>query len=215
MNKNRDPHNHNLAAWDKVASVYEKQFMNFDLYDDTYDAFSKLIRINGRLLDVGCGPGNISSYIKKIRPDLTIEGVDASPAMIALAKKNNPGSKFHVLDCRRLPSLERTFDAIAAGFCIPYLTQSDCADLIRDCATMILQHGVCYFSFIEGNYDESGEEKGSVPGLSMIVHYYSGDWFAEQLKINGLLIQGIYRKYYESRSGQRSTHLIIVAAKQE
>jgi ubiquinone/menaquinone biosynthesis C-methylase UbiE len=43
---------------------------------------------NGRLLDVGTGPGRLLLEIHKLNPELQLYGLDVSQAMIELAKKN-------------------------------------------------------------------------------------------------------------------------------
>lgn len=41
----------------------------------------------GRLLDIGCGPGNLDRKIASLHPDLRIVGLDESEAMVARAAK--------------------------------------------------------------------------------------------------------------------------------
>ena len=64
--------------------------MDLDLYDDTYDTFCEEVNIeNATILEIGCGPGNITKYLLNKRPDFRIEGVDVSPNMILLAVANS------------------------------------------------------------------------------------------------------------------------------
>lgn len=51
-----------------------------------------------KILDVGCGPGNSSSILRKIFPLSDITGVDNSENMIQKAKKNCPDIKFQLCD---------------------------------------------------------------------------------------------------------------------
>jgi len=41
--------------------------------------------IEGRVLDVGCGPGRISTRLAKLNPGFSIEGIDLSQSMLDLA----------------------------------------------------------------------------------------------------------------------------------
>lgn len=86
-----DPYNVTFTTWNKIAETYEKKFMDLDLYNDSYDLFcANIIKQNPNVLEIGCGPGNITRYLLSKRPDLTIEGLDIAPNMIELAKKIIP-----------------------------------------------------------------------------------------------------------------------------
>ncbi len=127
-----------FRTWDKVAGIYEEKFMDLDIYDNTYDDFSARIEDNqAKILEIGCGPGNITRYLLSKRPNWDIEAIDVAPNMILLAKKNNPTAQCKVMDCRELDTIEKKFDAIICGFCMPYLSQEDNSKLIRDCSDLL------------------------------------------------------------------------------
>ena len=65
------------------------------------------LRGDEHILDVGCGDGKISAELARVVPRGSVTGVDASPQMIAFAKKAFPVSKipnlkFQILDARKL-----------------------------------------------------------------------------------------------------------------
>jgi SAM-dependent methyltransferase len=43
----------------------------------------------GRLLDVGCGPGNLDRLIASARPNVAVVGLDSSESMLAAARKRS------------------------------------------------------------------------------------------------------------------------------
>src|SRR5690606_4608879 len=98
------------------------------------------------------GPGNITRYLLAKRPDFTIDAIDIAPNMIELAKQNNPTANFEVMDCRGIAGISKKYDGIICGFCMPYLSKSDCGQLIADSANLLKDNGILYFSTIEGNY---------------------------------------------------------------
>jgi trans-aconitate 2-methyltransferase len=68
------------------------------------------LRGDERVLDVGCGDGKVTAEIARAVPRGLVVGVDASPQMIAFARKTFPAAKhphlaFHVRDARRLQGL--------------------------------------------------------------------------------------------------------------
>jgi trans-aconitate methyltransferase len=52
-----------------------------------FDAAFPAVEINGSLLDLGCGPGDVTFRFARRFPEVTIVAVDGSAAMIALANK--------------------------------------------------------------------------------------------------------------------------------
>ena len=107
-------------TWNNVAKLYEEKFMEVDIYNDTYKRFCDLLtQKNASVLEIGCGPGNITQHLLDLRPDLKVLATDVSKNMIDLAKKNNPKSEVQLLDCRDLTTIDAKFDGIMCGFTIP------------------------------------------------------------------------------------------------
>lgn len=50
--------------------------------------------VSGRVADVGCGPGRISGHLKGLGVD--VFGVDLSPEMVAVARRDHPDVRFEV-----------------------------------------------------------------------------------------------------------------------
>jgi 2-polyprenyl-3-methyl-5-hydroxy-6-metoxy-1,4-benzoquinol methylase len=203
-----------FETWDKVAAAYQENFMDLDLYDDTYDAFCGLIeKRNPGIFEIGCGPGNITKYILSKRPDFRIEAIDISPNMIKLAEENNPEVDAGVMDCREIGKLTATYDAIMCGFCLAYLAKADVAKLIKDCSDLLNRGGIIYLSTIEGSYDKSGYETGRDGQNKMFIYYYQADFLLEELQANHFEIIEQKRKSFSKKDGAIQTHLILIAKK--
>lgn len=201
-------------AWNNVAELYQTYFMDLDLYDDTYDAFcARLEKPGARILEIGCGPGNITRYLLCKRPDFDLLATDVAPNMVELARKNNPTAQCEVLDCRDLNRLDSPFDGIVCGFCLPYLSKDDCSRLLRDCSGLLNPGGVLYLSAIEGDYARSGYETGRSTENTMFVYYYETDYLTDELHANGFAPIELIRKPYTKSDGTASTHLIFIATR--
>ncbi len=151
-----------FETWNKVASLYQDKFMDLDLYNETYNFICNSIsKDKAKLLEVGCGPGNITKYLLSKRPDFNIFGIDIAPNMIELAKKNNPTASFELMDCRLISKLKGKYDGIICGFCVPYLSLTDIAKLIKDCYNLLNEKGLIYISFVEGEPSKSGFQVSS------------------------------------------------------
>jgi ubiquinone/menaquinone biosynthesis C-methylase UbiE len=202
-----------FETWNKVAKLYEDKFMDLDLYNDTYDKFCELLsKKNSTILEIGCGPGNITKYLLDKRPDFQILGTDISTNMIELAKINCPNAKFEVIDSRKIENIKNKFDAIVCGFCLPYLSELDIKKFIIDCKNLLNENGILYLSFVEGEKDKSGYIKGS-SGDRTYFYYHNLESLTNLLNLNNFEKQNLIQKRYEKNDKTEEIHTIIIAEK--
>lgn len=201
-----------FETWNKIAHLYEDKFMNLSLYDETYDYFCNILKqehIN--IFEIGCGPGNITKYLLSKSPNLKIKGIDIAPKMIELAKANNPSAEFELMDTRNLNTLNQKFDAIMCGFCLPYLSQSDCSKLITDSEKILYNDGILYLSFVQGKPSESGFISGST-GNRTYFYYHTLEDISNELSINNFDIIKLFEVNYP-KGEDVEIHTIIIAKK--
>lgn len=199
-------------AW---AQGYSEAFMDTAYYHASFDRFLAAIAAGpADVLELGCGPGNITRYLLDHRPELRILGTDLAPNMLELAREHNPAATFQLLDARDMLSLDRRFDAIMCGFCLPYLTPEETTTLIRDAAEVLREKGVLYLSTMEDDPARSGFKPSSTgKGESAYIHYYEGRFLTEALAANGFTVLHVDRKAYAGRDGSLTTDVMIVAVK--
>ncbi|AMM50787.1 methyltransferase type 11 [Rufibacter sp. DG15C] len=207
-----EPYQTTIHTWNKLASLYQEKFMDVGLYDDTYDRFCQLVgKPNARVLELGCGPGNITRYLLAKRPDFELEATDAAPNMVHLAQANNPDAQCSVLDCRNLSQLMPSYDAVVCGFCLPYLSPADCLKLIQDSALLLTSGGVLYLSFIEDDPQKSGYETSNNGEHSLYIHYYQTPYLLDVLEANGFELAERFQKCYPAGKEEPATHTILIA----
>ena len=54
----------------------------------------------GSVVDLGCGPGNLTALLAERWPDADVAGLDSSPEMVEAARAAVPGLRFDVADLR-------------------------------------------------------------------------------------------------------------------
>lgn len=200
-----------VNIFDKNASAYDERYANLNLYNDTYDLFCSLLpKRHSTILDVGCGPGNITDYLLRKRPDFQITGIDLAPKMLEIALEKNPSAKFEMMDCRELDKLKTKFDAIICGFAIPYLSVDETSKLIADCANLLEPGGIFYFSLIEGKYEESDYQYASNQVDKSFVYYYSPVKIMSMLSKHELKIVQVEDIPWINVQGKKETHLIFI-----
>ena len=88
------------ATWDDSATAYDRHTRRFDTHDRITATLTLLAPPEpATILDFGCGPGNSTRLLRRTFPAATILGVDASAAMINLARRTtSPGVSYHHTD---------------------------------------------------------------------------------------------------------------------
>lgn len=87
------------------------------------EQFLSRITPGGRLVDIGCGPGQDAAYWSA--QGLKVLGIDISPQMIEIAGKSHPGIDFRVLAINELESLGMTFDYIWLSYVLLHVPVSE------------------------------------------------------------------------------------------
>jgi ubiquinone/menaquinone biosynthesis C-methylase UbiE len=194
-----DPTDTSVESFDRFAKDYEDTFMDYGPYLQTYAAFCAHLKPHhNRLLDIACGPGNISYYLSQRHPELTLQitGVDLSEQMLALARHNLPTGSFHRLDTRNIASLTGPFDVIVCGFGLPYLSRSEVESFFMNIRQLISPQGLIYLSTMAGDDSQSGW-KTTRAGGRYYVHYHSEAFLQSQLLKQGFILKETLKKPFE------------------
>lgn len=208
-----DSYKETFETWNKIAGLYEDKFMDLDLYNETYDFIcNSLVKQKATILELGCGPGNITKYLLSKRPDFDLFGTDIAPNMIELAKKNNPSARFAVVDSRHIDQIKSTFDAVICGFCLPYLSPNDSEKLIYDTANLVHHKGLLYISFVEGDSKKSGFQKGS-SGDRTYFYFHNLDTLKSNLIANNFEVLKNFKIEYQNSHNEIDFHTVLIAQK--
>ena len=210
-----DKYEETFETWNKVASLYQDKFMDLDLYDETYDYICKAIaKEKAKILEIGCGPGNITKYLLSKRPDFDVFGIDIAPNMIELAKKNNPTAKFSIMDSRKIDEIQEKYDGIVCGFCLPYLSSIDAERIINDSYNLLNESGFLYVSFVEGDPNKSDYQIGS-SGDRVYFYFHNLETLKAQLTKRKFSELKTFRVTYKRTENDIEIHTIITAKKKK
>lgn len=204
-----------VKRFDEFASEYAERFMNIDSYRIHFDKFCDLIdNKQPNILELACGPANVTRYLKQRFPDSNILAIDLAPRMIDIAKQTVNGVDFRVMDVRNIKSLDLKFDSIMCSFCLPFLSKSDTDKLISDCSDKLNRNGILYISTMEGDETRAGFESTSFSGDSKVYfNYHMQQDLDKSLVNNGFSIDyNIRQNYYES-DGSITIDLVMIAKK--
>lgn len=165
-----------VATFDRLANHYAEKYFHLDIYDPYLERFIKRIESQGAsVLDVACGPGNVSAYFAKARPDLKLVGIDLAEGMVKQARLRVPSAEFLVRDCRQISELGHQFEASAFAFGLSYLTDDDANLFFNSLNATLTDSAILYLSTITGDPSWTGIESSSSGDRVYITYRNVGD----------------------------------------
>jgi SAM-dependent methyltransferase len=159
------------STYDNMAEEYleiiKADESNEDAIGPTHVALKKLCRHifdlhveNGLLMDVGCGPGTNLLWLAKqeefarIDPPPALVGVDLSPEMIKLAKKesqNDTNVEFRVGNMLQLDFDESSAVGMLNGCCIQHADLHGVKKTLSEAARVLMPGGIFVLQFWIGD----------------------------------------------------------------
>jgi len=204
-----------VQRFDEFAEEYAVRFENVSGYIDQLNHFCNQIKSDKPIiLELACGPGNVTRFLKNNFPESRIWAVDLAPKMIEIARKALPDVDFKVMDVRRISEIDVTFDAVMCSFCLPFLSQADAAQLIADSSALLNKGGVVYISTMEGDETRAGFETTSFSGdAGIYFNYHRQQDLEDAFATNGFEIRQVTLQDYMESDGSATTDMIFIAVK--
>lgn len=133
---------------DNYAEFYTKSYFQSSLYDYTSYRLGKIVGLStphpgSRILDLGCGPGEIA--IRCAKQGAEVFGVDVSTDALWLSSERalKEGVKLNLLefDGKKLPFKDSVFDSIILSDVVEHVDDITLESLIRDCSKTLKPDG--------------------------------------------------------------------------
>jgi len=201
-----------IRAYEQSAAAYAEKFMDYAPYRQRVQAFAALLKVGDRVLDLGCGPGNVLEQMVASVGSLSVTGVDLSVAMLRLARENVPSGRFLLQDLRALSLADGDhYDAVILSFCIVHLGPAETETLIRQATALLKEGGLLYLSFMEGK--TAGYESTSFSKETFYFNYHSLAGMECLLEAQGLLLLATSCQDYPEPDGSVTKDVFIFGRK--
>ena len=121
-----------IAAWNEGASganwsAHQTRFASvFAPLREAIVAFAQ-VKPGERVLDIGCGSGDLSTALARIAGPDCVTGVDISAPLLAQARRDNPGIDFIEADASTHDFAGKRFDLLASKLGIMFFADPDAA----------------------------------------------------------------------------------------
>lgn len=146
-------------AYDRVADDYaallEGELEKLPIERAMLTAFAEQVAADGggAVADIGCGPGRVSGFLAGVAVD--VRGVDLSPGMIAVARRDHPGIPFEVASMAALPYRDGELAGALAWYSIIHIPQEKQDAVFAEFARVIRPGGRPLLGF---QVSEQGDE---------------------------------------------------------
>ena len=100
-----------------------------------------------RILEIGCGTGSATRYLRQAFPQAQLMGVDLSEPYLELARKQLPSVEFRLAAGEKLPFPDKSFDAVASVFLFHELPLATRKAVLREAQRVLRPGG--YFAFVD------------------------------------------------------------------
>src|SRR5499433_359784 len=119
-----------LPLYDGLAKLTGSEAAHRQLVDQAD------IEPNHRVLDIGCGTGNLTLLIKSLHPHAEVVGLDPDPKALSRARRKAEERGFAVQLDRgfsdEMPYAEASFDRVFSAFMLHHLTLDEKTKTLRE-----------------------------------------------------------------------------------
>jgi ubiquinone/menaquinone biosynthesis C-methylase UbiE len=196
-----------INFYNTIAKNYSK---NFSKPSEHLKDFLKLLPKKGNILDIGCGAGNDSNFIKSKK--FTVMGIDTSKEMLRIARNNYPEIKFSLEDMRRIKFKKNKFDGIISSYSIIHIPKNEILKTLKILNIILKNKGFIYISLHLGKPREIFTEDPFGQNKKIFLNIMSLREISFLLESAGFKI--FYKNKMKPKKGQLNfTKLFIFAQK--
>ena len=202
-------------AYDTVAEEYAARLPDtraeapLDLA--MLDAFAAAVAPDEdpRVLDAGCGTGRMSRYLAD--RGCRVSGVDLSPRMVAMARRDHPDLTFTVGSLTDLPYADDRFAGVMLWYSIIHTPPAGQARIFAEAARVLRPDGHLLVGFQsgEGTRDVSAAYRRFGHEVELERHCYTADQVASQLETAGL--RQVCRLVRRAQGTERDGQAVVLA----
>ena len=162
------------ASYDAVAGSYAD--LTRHLLDETPEeraflaSFADKVRVQGGgpVADVGCGPGRVTAHLRQQGVDAF--GIDLSPGMIEVARRDHPGLRFDVGSMTDLALADASLAGLVAWYSLIHVPDDEIRSVLAHFQRVLRPGGPLLLGFHVG--DESQLKTQGYGGHPMKIYVH-------------------------------------------
>ncbi|HYY18129.1 MAG TPA: class I SAM-dependent methyltransferase [Streptosporangiaceae bacterium] len=138
-------------SYGAVADLYIELFGTSERVhpDDLAFIGRHLMSQRGAVLDLGCGPGHITSYLRALGVDAT--GIDMVPEFIDHARAAHPDGRYELGSIEHLDAADHSVAGILAWYSLIHLPPNDLHGLLTEFRRAMAPAGTLVLGLFDGD----------------------------------------------------------------
>ncbi|MGA5307217.1 class I SAM-dependent DNA methyltransferase [Micromonospora taraxaci] len=181
------------ASYDTVAVSYAHLVRDL-LAQSPYERaalalFAELVDAagGGSVADVGCGTGRITAHLHTLGVDAF--GIDLSPGMIAVARRDHPGLRFEVGSMTDLDLADGSVTGLIAWYSLIHIPDDQLGAVLAHFRRVVRPGGPLLLGFHVGDETTRKTEGYGGHPMTVDVHRRQPDQMAARLRASGFRVE--------------------------
>lgn len=121
-----------------------------------------------RVLEIGCGTGNVTQRLKRARPGAQLTGMDPDPKALARAGRkfrNASGVRFDRGYAQEVPYADESFDRVLSSMMLHHLDDDVKAAAVSEAFRVLRPGGSMHVVDMVGHHAASAQDDSVIPAL--------------------------------------------------
>ena len=195
-------------SYTKIAEEYAKRIFheleNKPKDRELLDQFSDLVREQGPVCDLGCGPGHIARYLDE--RGVQAFGMDLSVGMCEQARRLSPQIRFQQGDMLATGLEDESLAGVAALYSIIHIPREQVVVALKEINRVLKSGGHLFLSHHIGEQIVHVDELWGVHELSLDFIFFTPNEMAEYLRLAGFEIKARVERPPYAEGGEAQTH---------
>ncbi|MCQ0007345.1 class I SAM-dependent DNA methyltransferase [Actinomadura madurae] len=151
--------------------------------------FADLVRAigGGPVADVGCGPGHTTALLRELGADAF--GIDLSPAMIEIARREHPGARFEVGSMTDLDVADGSLAGVIAWWSLIYIPDDAVPGVLGQFHRVLRPDGVLAVGFHVGSESKLETTGDGDQSIQTYVHHRQPSRVADWIREAGFTVE--------------------------
>ncbi|MBE1502537.1 SAM-dependent methyltransferase [Amycolatopsis lexingtonensis] len=144
-------------------------------------------RVDGPLVDVGCGPGHVTAHLHTLGVDAA--GIDLSPNMVELARRSHPGLRFDVGSMTDLDLPDASVAGVLSFWSLIHVPDDEVPVALAHFRRVLRPGGLLVIGYHVGAGSRLKTEGYGGHPMRVRVHLRQPWWLAERVRKAGFTVE--------------------------
>lgn len=200
--------------YNKHAEGFASKIATKTLYNTSYSHLLSIARLQNSILDLACGPANVTEFIVSKNTNIEVTCVDFAPNMIEIARSKFPNADFYISDITNLEIPQKQYDIIVCAFGLPYVQKNKISLFTNSILPYTHNASTIYISCMQGTDESRLDSMSFANNAEILVHFHSKETIEKALMNIGFSLVSYSEQDYIEPDNSITIDMIFMFQKQ-